>query len=226
VNSTRILRPGLFVMIEIEPEESWPFTIGSVSDDYETITCELMIDGPREIKVDTDKELLVVCSTETGIYRFPTRVKEVGSDPMHLTLSIYKGAVHVQRREYFRLSRPLVLVKYRPVMAPEDLFTNELKDAPIKDLSGNGVSLIVPSEAEVEAGTPVRTEMQLASGKSVNLVGEVVRCIPNNPINGRSLMCIFFSLIEERDRDRIIGQLFREQLTRAGKRRGLNRRST
>jgi c-di-GMP-binding flagellar brake protein YcgR len=213
-------------MIEIESEESWPFTIGSVSDDYETITCELMIDEPREIKVDVNKELLVVCSTETGIYRFPTRVTELDTDPMRLTLSLFKGAVHVQRREYFRLSRPLVLAKYRPVVAPEDLFTDEMKDAPIKDLSGNGVALIVPSNDEVEAGTPVRTELQLVSGKSVNLVGEVVRCIPNNPINGRSLMCIYFSLMEERDRDKLISQLFREQLTRAGKRRGLNRRST
>jgi c-di-GMP-binding flagellar brake protein YcgR len=213
-------------MIEIEPDESWPFTIGSVSDDYDTITCELMINEPRSIKVDTNKELLVVCSTETGIYRFPTTVKEVENDPMRLTLSLFKGAVHIQRREYFRLSRPLVLMKYRPVVSPEDLFTNELKDAPIKDLSGNGVSLIIPVEDEVEPGTPIRTEMQLASGKSVNLVGEVIRCITNEPINGRSLMCIYFSLIEERDRDKIISQLFREQLTRAGKRRGLNRRST
>lgn len=221
----KVIKPGLLVMIEVKPGENWPFSIGSVSEDLKSITCELLIEAPRAIGVSKGDELLVVCSVENGIFRFPTTVMEVENDPVQLTLAFVNEATHIQRREFFRLSRPLVRAKYRPLNGPEDIFNSELIDAPVKDLSGNGVAFVIPIEDELPSGTPIRTELELAGGQQVSLVGEVMRCIPNEPMVGKSLLCVYFSLIEERDRDRIIGQLFREQLDRAGRRRRLHRRN-
>lgn len=222
----KILKPGLFAMIEIEPNKNWPFVIGSISDDSRHITCEPLIDELGTVDVENNQELVLVCSTESGIYKFPTKVTDVKTDPARLTLSLVVDEVsHLQRREFFRLSRPLVRVKYRPLNGPEDLFDYELKDGVVKDLSGNGISLIIPIDDELDAGIPIRIELELAGGGFVNLVGEVIRSITNEPIQGKSLLCIYFSLIEERDRDRIIGQLFKEQLDRAGRRRQIHRGS-
>jgi len=225
VQARKTLKPGEFVVIEVSPGENWPFTIGSVSDDYETLTCELLMEQPRSTDISKGEELLIVCATESGIYKFPARVTGVEQDPVRLSLSLLKGTVHVQRREFFRLSRPYVIASYRAVNGPEDILSGELIEAPVKDLSGNGVGFIVPIENELKSGTPVRIEIELVGGRIVSLIGQVIRCIPNEPINGKSLLCIHFVLIDERDRDRIIGHLFKEQIDRAGKRRGLNRRT-
>ncbi|MHB8842322.1 MAG: flagellar brake protein [Candidatus Aquicultor sp.] len=221
----KVLKPGLLVMIETKPGENWPFSIGSVSMDTKSITCELLIENPRTLDIKVGTELLVVCSVENGIFRFPTRLVAIENDPVQLTLALADEATHIQRRDFFRLSRPLVRAKYRPLNGPEDIFESEAIEAPVKDLSGNGVAFVIPIEDELPSGTPIRTEIELAGGQQVSLVGEVMRCIPNEPINGKSLLCIYFSLIDEHDRDRIVGQLFREQLDRAGRRRRLNRRN-
>jgi len=225
VRKHKVLKPGLLVMVEIKPGENWPFSIGSVSEDLKSITCELLIENPRTLDIKEGDKLLVVCSVENGIFRFPATVMEVASDPVWLTLALTSKATHIQRREFFRLSRPLIRAKYRPLNGPEDIFESKLIEAPVKDLSGNGVAFVVPIEDELPSGTPIRTEIELAGGQQVSLVGEVMRCIPNEPIIGKSLLCIYFSLIDERDRDRIIGQLFREQIDRAGRRRRLHRRN-
>lgn len=220
MHARKILKPGLFAMVELTPDENWPFVVGSVAEDYKSVTCEPLIERPGQLDIAPGSELLLVCSTENGIYRFPTKVLEVEQDPARLTLGlVFDGATHIQRREFFRLARPLVYARYRALTGPEDIFDRELKEAPVKDLSGNGLSFVIPIEDELQAGSPIKIEIELASRQIINLVGEVVRCLTDEPIKGKSLMCIHFSLIEERDRDRIIGQLFREQLDRAGRRK-------
>jgi c-di-GMP-binding flagellar brake protein YcgR len=169
--------------------------------------------------------LPITYSAEDGIYKFIAIVTGVKQDPVMLDLTLARETIHVQRREFFRLSRPLVRAKYCPLTEPEDIFGDNLISAPVKDLSGNGIAFVIPKENELELGTPVRTEIELASGHYISLVGEVIRCISDEPIKDKSLLCVYFSLIEERDRDRIIGHLFREQIDRAGRRRRLNRRN-
>jgi c-di-GMP-binding flagellar brake protein YcgR len=171
-----------------------------------------------------NEELIIVCATESGIYKFPVRVTSIEHDPIRLTLSLLRGTVHVQRREFFRLSRPLIRARYRPVSGPEDILTTDLIEAPVKDLSGNGLSFIIDQNDELPSGVPLRAELELGNRQVVSLIGQVVRCIPNEPINGKSLLCVHFALIDEHDRDRIVGQLFKEQIDRAGKRRRSPRR--
>jgi len=221
----KVLKPGLFITIEIRPRQSWPFTIGSTSDDFNTITCELLMEQPRSIEIKSGEEFIIVCATESGIYKFPTRVVEIEQDPVRLKLSLLKGTVRVQRREFFRLSRPLVRARYRPVNGPDDILTDNLIEAPVKDLSGNGMSFIIDKSAELPSGSPLRTEIEVANGRTIGLVGQVVRCIPDEPIIGKSLLCVHFALIDEVDRDRIVGHLFKEQIDRAGKRRRSPRRN-
>jgi len=212
-------------MIELRPGDEWPFTIGSISDDNRTITCEPLMGHPHQNSIKRGDELIVVYSAEDGVYRFPMKISKIEDDPANLMLTLASDATHIQRREFFRLNRPFVKAKYHPIGDPEDIFGSELIEAPVKDLSGNGIAFIIPKEDELPSGTPVITEVELADGQVVSVAGEVIRCIPNEPIVGKSLLCIYFSLIEERDRDRIIGSLFREQLDRAGRRRRLHRRS-
>lgn len=219
-----ILKPGLIITIELRQGEDLPFAIGSVSENYGSITCETLMDYPQSPDINKGDELIITCITENGIYRFPTRVADVEQDPMRLTLALLKGTSHLQRRDFFRLSRPQIRVRYRPIEGPEDIVNGDLIEVPVKDLSGNGIALIIPKEDELESGAPVKIEIELFDGRIINLVGEVIRCIPNQPINDRSLLCIYFSLIEEKERDRIVGHLFREQLHRVGRRRQSHRR--
>lgn len=220
----RILIPGLLITIEIRRGEDWPFVIGSVSENSSSITCEALIDYHESPSINKGDELIITCITENGIYRFPTKVNDIIQNPLQLTLDLLKGANHLQRRDFFRLSRPQIRVRYRPIEGPEDIVNDDLSEVPVKDLSGNGIALIIPKEDELESGMPVKIEIELSSGQVINLVGEVVRCLPNQPINDRSLLCIYFSLIEEKERDRIVGHLFREQLNRIGRRRQSPRR--
>lgn len=219
MQSRTVLKPGQFITIEVLPGQNWPFSIGSISDDGNTITCELLMERPRFVEIKTNEEFIIVCATESGIYKFPTRVTLVENDPVRLTLSLLRGTVRVQRREFFRLARPLVRARYRPVNGPDDILTADLIEAPVKDLSGNGLSFIIDKSAELPSGVPLRTELELGNGHTISLIGQVVRCIPNEPIVGKSLLCVHFALIDEQDRDRIVGQLFKEQIDRAGKRR-------
>jgi len=212
-------------MIELKPGDEWPFTIGSISDDNRAITCEPLMEHPHQGGIKKGDELMVVYSAEDGVYRFPMKVAKIEDDPANLMLTLASDATHIQRREFFRLNRPFVKAKYHPIGDAEDIFGSELIEAPVKDLSGNGIAFIISKAAELPSGTPVITEIELADGQRVSIAGEVIRCIPNEPIVDKSLLCIHFSLIEERDRDRIIGNLFREQLDRAGRRRRLHRRS-
>lgn len=221
----KVLKPGLFITIEIRPGQNWPFTIGSTSDDYKTITCELLMEQPRSLDVKAGEEFLIVCAADSGIYKFPCRVTEIKQDPVQLKLSLLRGNVRVQRREFFRLSRPLVRARYRPVNGPDDILSAELIEALVKDLSGNGMSFIIDKHAELPSGSPLRTEIEVANGHTIGLIGQVVRCIPDEPIMGKSLLCVHFALIDELDRDRIVGHLFKEQIERAGKQRRAPRRS-
>jgi len=217
LRTTRILKPGVLVTIEVKPDEKLHFIIGSVSDDYRILTCELITEEPRSIDLNKGDKVILVCLSEDGVFRFLAQVQEIKQDPVNLTLALSREASHLQRRKFFRLSEPLVRARYRQITDPVDIYNDELKEAAVKNLSGNGTALVIPVEDELAVGTPVRVEMDVA-GQNINLIGEVIRCTSNEPINGMSLLCIQFSLIEERDRDRIIGHLFKEQIKRAGRR--------
>ncbi|MCL6472900.1 MAG: PilZ domain-containing protein [Firmicutes bacterium] len=223
MQASRFLRPGLLVAIEVNPGENWPFTIGYVSDDRQSITCEFLLEKNRHASIETGAELTLTYSAEDGIYRFRGKVVKVTQDPLQISFSLIDNVEHTQRREFFRLIRPMVRARYRPIGGPEDIFDAELIEAPVKDLSGNGIALIIPKEDELPSGMPLVMEIELMSGRQINLIGEVIRCIPNDPVVGKSLLCVHFSVIEERDRDRIIGHLFREQLDRAGRKRRMHK---
>ncbi|HZD59697.1 MAG TPA: PilZ domain-containing protein [Anaerolineae bacterium] len=223
MQTREILRQGQFIVIEVAPGENWPFIISSVSSDYKVLTCELIVEQRHPIDMSEDKEFLVTCITEGGVYKFPTRITEVKQDPAIFTLSLLEGMIHVQRRKFFRLSRPCISVKYRPVSGPEDIFSGELIEAPVKDLSGNGIAIIAPLEAGLAVGTPIRIELELTGDHNVSLIGQITRYVPNEPISGKSLLCAHFELINEWDRDHIISDLLKEQVTRVWKRHRLSR---
>lgn len=221
---SKFLKPGLLITIEVSPGENWPFTIGYVSEDFKDITCELLFERNRQVEIKSGDELAITYSAEDGIYNLKARVSDAEYDPLKLNLTLTEDVAHTQRREFFRLIRPFVRARYRAVSGPEDIFNTELTEAPVRDLSGNGIAFIIPKEDELPSGTPLITEVELSNGNFISLVGEVIRCIPDQPVVGRSLLCVHFSVIEERDRDRIIGHLFREQLDRAGRKRRMHRR--
>lgn len=224
MQAREVLKPGQLITIEVGPGENWPFAIGFISDDYEILTCELLIEQPRSIAINGSEELLITCITEGGIYKFPTKVIGIEQGSARFTLSLLKGIIHVQRREFFRLSRPYVLAKYRPVSGPEDILSGELTEASVKDLSGSGIAFIIPMEDRLAPGMPVRIEIELAGGHIARLIGQVARCVPDEPISGRSLLCVHFELVDEQDRDYIVGQILKERIDRAGKRLGPPRR--
>ncbi len=221
---SKFLKPGLLVSIEVSSGENWPFTIGYVSEDFKSIICDLLLDHHHQVEVKSGNELAIVYSAEDGIYNFKAKVSDVEYDPLKLNLTLTEDAAHTQRREFFRLIRPFVRARYHAISGPKDMSDAKLIEAPVKDLSGNGIAFIISTEDELPPGTPLATKIELSNGRVVSLIGEVIRCIPNEPVFGKSLLCVHFSVIEERDRDRIIGHLFREQLDRAGRKRRMYRR--
>jgi len=127
-----------------------------------------------------------------------------------------KDSMQANRREHFRLNKPGVRIRYKIVSEPEDFLVEDFTDASIENLSGNGVTLQLPLEEEAPIGTRIRLKIELVKANAaMDAIGEVIRQSEDARSKDQNVVHLNFKVIEESDRDRIVGYLFNEQIGRA-----------
>jgi c-di-GMP-binding flagellar brake protein YcgR len=209
-----ILEPGQRVKLENETRKrSWSSTVQDIADGIVITFSE----EDRSLLGPEDRLVLVI-SGEKGLTR--VRVKEVDEpSPAQGTLtltSLEEDIKMIQRRAHFRMEKPLVEVAYRIVRQSNDLMSKEWHQAQVINLSGGGAFLKVKSDSGVLLGAQMMLRIKdLNTGETVNAVANVIRCTHKKDVADCYDINLSFAIIDERDRDKIIGWLFREQLERA-----------
>ncbi len=127
-----------------------------------------------------------------------------------------KSSTQANRREHFRLNKPGVRIGYKIVSEPEELLIEDFTVAAAEDLSGSGVALQLPAAEEAPVGTRIQLKIELVKANaSIDAIGEVVRRSEDPKNKNQKIVHLNFTVIEEADRDKIIGYLFSEQIGRA-----------
>ncbi|AVX20750.1 MULTISPECIES: flagellar brake protein [Carboxydocella] len=156
------------------------------------------------VPVRVGSQILVRYFDQSAIYSFKSEVISRATAPQAiLSISIPESVNRVQRRNYVRLDDSVPLTFYK---LQEDDITGT--DTVTKDISGGGVRIEIPQPLEL--GTELELHLKLPKDKII-AVGKVVRCLPlEKPKKGYNIG-IQFTIIEERDRDKIIKYIFDRQ---------------
>lgn len=145
-------------------------------------------------------------------YRFRARVVNRGrrDNIAMLDIEIVSEIQRIQRRQFFRFECT-VPIKYRVL----DYLDPEYEKTPFKktftrDLSGGGLCLI--ADEKIESNALVECIAVLGENKNVSFFGRVLRSIAREYENKVSYdVSVEFKKIENRDREAVIGYIFREQ---------------
>lgn len=156
------------------------------------------------VPIRVGSRVLVRYFDQSAIYSFTAEVISRATAPRAILAVRLPETVHrVQRRNYVRLDDNIPVTIYK--LQEEDLTGF---DTVTKDISGGGVRLEIPHAYEL--GTELELHLKLPAARIV-AVGKVVRCLQlEAPKKGYNIG-IQFTIIEERDRDRIIKYIFDRQ---------------
>lgn len=163
-------------------------------------------------------EMVVYFIRKDSLYKFRAKVLKRGykENLPYLKIKIISDFEQVQRRQYFRFEYSLP-IRYR------FLDEHETGEEPYfqtitKDISGGGVSMFLEDKT-FEKGAMLQCELELEERK-IMFVGEVIRvnrCELTGKFNYEA--GILYKKIENKDREAIIGFIFRTQ--RELRRKGL-----
>ncbi|MCX7708907.1 MAG: PilZ domain-containing protein [Clostridia bacterium] len=147
------------------------------------------------------------------LYKFKAKVlnRGVKDNIAYLKVSLLSELEKIQRRQFFRFecSTP---IKYKVLdyYSQKDTSKIPFKKATTRDLSGGG--LCISTDEKVDLNKLVECELDLDEGKSVKFVGQIVRSdlIKLEDVI-RYELGVLFKKIEYKDREAVIGFIFREQ---------------
>ena len=209
------LEPGQSIKLESEArKKTWPSSIQAVDDHITVVFPQEDLEG-----LEPGAELAILIGADKGLTKMRVRVLgEPVPEPGTLNLApLEEGAQVVQRRAHFRMEKPLVDVSYRIIRESADLMNKEWHDAEVINLSGGGAFIRVISESEILLGTQMMLRISdLSTDETINTVANVIRCTKKKEPADTYEINLNFAVIDEKDRDKLISWLFREQLERAG----------
>jgi c-di-GMP-binding flagellar brake protein YcgR len=192
------------------------------------------LDGTVPVYIPIGETVEVVFNDEKGTYHFQTVVLgRVDRNIRLLRLAKPHTVEKTNRRDYFRLQvfipftfkiLPEEKYRYGYPKTPDAMKATVLRpqitedeasrlDGVIKDISGGGVLVAVSEKVGLKVGDYL--EMWLPLGyeeEPIYLWGEVVRTMPNpDATKWDQDVGVFFSKINERDRDKIIAHILNLQ---------------
>lgn len=147
--------------------------------------------------------------SEGMFYRMSAVVerKEIKDKIPYLKVRIDGEPEKLQRRQFFRVDCS-VPVKFRIIA--EDL-NNPLVKAYTRDISGGGIN--VASENSINPGSLLECELSLNDNKVIQFEGEVMRAYEMDSSElKKCLLGISFKKISDKDREAIVGFIFKEQV--------------
>ncbi|HDP69286.1 MAG TPA: PilZ domain-containing protein [Actinobacteria bacterium] len=214
---SKILKPGQQINLDCETmNKIWNSNIFDIQNE------NILIVSPMEkmsyITVSIGTSITIIAALEAGMYKIPAKVIENRREPFVIVLKPSGEISPIQRRQFFRLKKPDVSVKYKLIRLPDDYHSKELKDAEVTDISGSGIAITTPLEKDMKPEMRIKLQINIPTTNTIiNAIGKIIRCIEQKDRDLK--VCLHFIAIEKRDRDRIIGYLFQEQAKRERRRR-------
>ncbi|MCQ2739553.1 MAG: PilZ domain-containing protein [bacterium] len=171
-------------------------------DDLEIVVC-LPQDSIHEIKTPQEVTLSIVC--EEGLYRTKTKLKSISIKDNFLLLFLEtpSGIEYQQNREFFRVQMSYNCAYYVTMGEEVKNYTGITKD-----ISANGVSIILPTLAVSEDDAEL--EMMIEE----RLIHTKVRYVRSEALNDKYLISFTYTDIKNSDRDYISKTCLQKQLER------------
>lgn len=110
-----------------------------------------------------------------------------------------------QRRNFVRLD---VRVPFEYNIVANDIVLPETYSATTRDISGGGLRF--DSKVELQINTELEMSLDIPRHGKITAVAQVVRCIPLEKVPGYSIG-VEFTIIDKRDRERLIRFIFERQ---------------
>lgn len=188
------------------------------------------LDGTVPVFLPKGQEIEIIFNDEKGTYQFKTTVvSRIDKNIMLIKVTKPSGVEKINRRDFFRLR---VFIPFSFRVLPGDKFqygfpekqdvikksvlSNQIakdeadkQEGIIKDLSGGGALAAVSEKTELKEGDHIEMWLPLDTQKEpVYLWGDVVRVLPNpDATKWNRDVGIYFSKVDERDRDLIISHI-------------------
>ncbi len=213
-----ILEPGQ--QIRIESEQLRESRFACVLEINRNIVVELTPGDKESAPPDKGTELVIIATNDKGMFKIKARViKNRGKNQNTLILAPLERDIPViQRRSHFRLEHPQIRSHCRIIKESKDLLTKDWLEVEISDLSGGGTRLKIDLQYPLPPNTQIMLRMTMPeSVEVISVVGKVIRCVKIPDKTDRYEICLSFTIIDEKDRDRIVGWLFQQQLEKAGR---------
>ncbi|MBS3909698.1 MAG: hypothetical protein KGZ93_08755 [Actinobacteria bacterium] len=114
-----IIKTGQIIYIEDARGNSWPFGIDNVLN-RELVACRALGKKTISIQPDAENRLTMILPQDNGAYLIKAEVVEFENESTRFMLRPSAEVDFVQRRQYFRVSKPSALALYQIIGANEE----------------------------------------------------------------------------------------------------------
>jgi len=192
---------------EGEYQGSYNSRIEEISDDKMVLALPFI--GTVPIPVRLGERIFVYSATSDAVYRVSGEVIKRQLEPLPLLHIVISGdVVRVQRRNYVRVPILLnVTYKLKDGEAVYNTYT--------KDISGGGAKIVLPEYLRIRDVIQMRIELPFPESP-IDCEGEIVWIDKEERVSGtrsEEIICagVKFTLIDEKERERLIRFLFNYQ---------------
>lgn len=200
--------PQLNQMVNVVLDDEHPFA-GSYPCMVKEITAKaLVITAPMDkreaVPLKIGEKVTVSYTLGTKFYTFPSEVIAVNKGHQQtITLSWPRKIEHIQRRNFLRVKAEI------PVTFALDGGV-DIYHASTLDISGGGA--LIKSPVQLQINDKLDMQLTIPDRGVIDTEGRVVRCEVSKGPGGQFFMVgVDFTVINERDRERIIGYVFERE---------------
>ncbi|HZD59695.1 MAG TPA: PilZ domain-containing protein [Anaerolineae bacterium] len=208
-----LVKAGQIVYINDPRGGSRPFGVNNVLN-HDLIVCQALGKKSAPLCVSASSYLTITVPQENGAYLVKAEIIESDKERCRVVLRPTGETERIQRRQYFRISKPSILVRYQLIGSG----AHEDDGMPVEgmawDLSGNGLGILIRSPKTMYAGSMIKITISLPDKQSIELTGEIVRVVPKSIIKSEYLLGVHFKKIRDVDRSKIIDFIIQQQLAR------------
>jgi len=206
-----LIKAGQIIYIEDLKGSSWPFGVNNILN-HELVVCQALGRKSTPLNVASSNLITIVVPDENGAYLVEAEIAESDEKRYRVALRPTGKTKYVQRRQYFRISRPSVLAHYQLTNSEADQDNRMPIEGMVWDLSGNGIGILVRSSKTIYVDSTIKIIISLPGEPPIELIGVVTRVLPKSIIKSEYLLGVHFKRIKESDRDKIIKFVMQEQL--------------
>jgi len=212
VEALDLVKAGQIVYIEDVKGLSWPFGVSNILN-HELVVCQALGRKSTPLNTNALNTVTIVLPEENGAHLIKAAIDESDETKSRLVLNPPGEIDFVQRRQYFRLSKPSAIAHYQ--LIEKEVIDAEILpvEALVWDLSGCGIGMVIRSAKTIYTGGKMKLIIALAEERAIEVVGEIVRVMPRSIIRNEYLVGVNFKKIRESDRDKIIKYITQEQLS-------------